>query len=215
MCDANPMPAFERPSLTRELDSTVFRSFYYLKEELVDFCRENGLPVSGGKPELTERIACFLDTGKVLPPSAKKRTTASAGVITEDTVIEAEIVYSEKLRAFFRERIGKSFSFNVPFQKWLKANAGKTYGDAIPAYYRVLEEKKRKKMAIGRQFEYNTYIRDFFTDNREKSLADAIVCWKYKKSQPGHHRYERADLMALKQQIPQNENRRKEEKADP
>ena len=208
MCDANPMPAFERPSLTRELDSTVFRSFYYLKEELVDFCRENGLPVSGGKPELTERIACFLDTGKVPMPSARKKTTQRAGVITEDTVIEAEIVYSEKLRAFFRERIGKSFSFNVPFQKWLKENAWKTYGDAIPAYYRVLEEKKRKKTAIDRQFEYNTYIRDFFADNHGKSLADAIVCWKYKKSRPGHHRYERADLMALAQQISQNEKQK-------
>lgn len=209
MCDANPMPAFERPSLTRELDSTVFRSFYYLKEELVDFCRENGLPVSGGKPELTERIACFLDTGKVPMPSARKKTTQRAGVITEDTVIEAEIVYSEKLRAFFRERIGKSFSFNVPFQKWLKENAGKTYGDAIPAYYRVLEEKKRKKTAIDRQFEYNTYIRDFFADNHGKNLTDAIVCWKYKKSRPGHHRYEQADLMALEQKK-QNENKIKE-----
>ncbi len=209
MCDANPMPAFERPSLTRELDSTVFRSFYYLKEELVDFCRENGLPVSGGKPELTERIACFLDTGKVPMPSARKKTTQRAGVITEDTVIEAEIVYSEKLRAFFRERIGKSFSFNMPFQKWLKENAGKTYGDAIPAYYRVLEEKKRKKTAIDRQFEYNTYIRDFFADNHGKNLTDAIVCWKYKKSRPGHHRYERADLMALEQKK-QNENKIKE-----
>ena len=208
MCDVNPMPAFERPSLTRTLDSTVFRSFYYLKEELVDFCRENGLPVSGGKPELTERIACFLDTGKPPMPSAKKRPAACAGVITEDTVIEAEIVYSEKLRAFFHERIGKSFSFNVPFQKWLKENAGKTYGDAIPAYYRVLEEKKRKKPAIGRQFEYNTYIRDFFADNHGKSLADAIVCWKYNKCLPGHHRYERADLVALAQQISQNEKQK-------
>lgn len=208
MCDVNPMPAFKRPSLTRELDSTVFRSFYYLKEELVNFCRENGLPVSGGKPELTERIACFLDTGKVLPPSAKKRPAACAGVITEDTVIEAEIVYSEKLRAFFRERIGKSFSFNVPFQKWLKENAGKTYGDAVTAYYRVLEEKKRTKTAIGRQFEYNTYIRDFFADNRGKNLTDAIVCWKYKESLPGHHRYEQSDLIALNQQIPQNEKQK-------
>ena len=208
MCDVNPMPAFERPSLTRELDSTVFRSFYYLKEELVNFCRENGLPVSGGKPELTERIACFLDTGKVPMPSAKKRPAACAGVITEDTVIEAEIVYSEDLRAFFRERIGKGFSFNVPFQKWLKENAGKTYGDAVTAYYRVLEEKKRTKTAIGRQFEYNTYIRDFFADNRGKNLTDAIVCWKYKKSLPGHHRYEPSDLVALNQQIPQNEKQK-------
>ena len=208
MCDEKAMLSTERPSLTRELDSAVFRSFYYLKEELVDFCRKNGLPVSGGKPELTERIACFLDTGKVLPPSAKKRPAACAGVITEETNIEAEIVYSEKLRAFFHERIGKSFSFNVPFQKWLKENAGKTYGDAIPAYYRVLEEKKRKKTTIGRQFEYNTYIRDFFADNRGKSLADAVVCWKYKKSRPGRHRYERSDLMALSRQIPQNEKQK-------
>ena len=44
----------------------TFRNFYYLKQELVDFCRENALPVSGGKIELTDRIACFLDTGKVL-----------------------------------------------------------------------------------------------------------------------------------------------------
>lgn len=39
----------ERPALDRSLDSKTFRDFYYLKEELVSFCRENGLPVSGGK----------------------------------------------------------------------------------------------------------------------------------------------------------------------
>ena len=53
----------------------TFRNFYYLKQELVEFCRENALPVSGGKIKLTDRIACFLDTGKVLPSRAagKKR----------------------------------------------------------------------------------------------------------------------------------------------
>ena len=50
----------ERPDLNKELDGETFRSFYYLKEELVDFCRENDLPVSGEKIELTDRIACFL-----------------------------------------------------------------------------------------------------------------------------------------------------------
>lgn len=35
-----------------------------MKEELVGFCRENNLPVSGGKIELTDRIACFLDPEK-------------------------------------------------------------------------------------------------------------------------------------------------------
>ena len=194
----------ERPKLNIELDAATFRSFYYLKRELANFCRENGLPASGNKAELTDRIAYFLDTGSVLKPTAERKTAVNIGTLTENTVIEPNIVCSEKHRAFFSEKIGKSFSFNVPFQKWLKANAGKTYGNAIRAYDRILEEKKQTKTEIGRQFEYNTYIRDFFTDNPGKSLHDAIVCWNYKKGLPGHHRYEQSDLCALDLQILQN-----------
>ena len=187
----------ERPDLNKELDGETFRSFYYLKEELVDFCRENNLPVSGEKIELTDRIACFLDTGKILGTSTKRIATIDAGFITVNTLIESNIVCSEKHRAFFKEKIGKSFSFNVLFQKWLKSNAGKTYGDAINAYYQILEVKKKGKTTIDKQFEYNTYIRDFFEDNQGRSLDEAITCWKYKKSLQGHNRYEKSDLVAL------------------
>ena len=48
------MKMSERPDLNKELDGKTFRSFYYLKEELVGFCREYNLPVSGGKIELTD-----------------------------------------------------------------------------------------------------------------------------------------------------------------
>lgn len=139
------------------------------------------MPVSGGKPELTDRIAHFLATGEIAKASVKRKKPTDVGPITENTTIEPDIVFSEKHRAFFKEKIGKSFSFNVLFQKWLKANAGKTYDEAINAYYQLLEEKKKSKTAIGKQFEYNTYIRDFFEDNAGKSLQDAIKCWKYKK----------------------------------
>ena len=187
----------ERPELNKKTDAATFRSYYYLKQELADFCKENGLPTSGSKSELTDRIAYFLDTGNVLKSSTERKTAVNIGTLTEDMVIEPNIVCSEKHRAFFGEKIGKSFSFNVPFQKWLKANAGKTYGDAIRAYDRILEEKKQTKTEISGQFEYNTYIRDFFAGNPGKSLHDAIVCWNYKKSLPGHHRYEESDLSAL------------------
>lgn len=187
----------ERPELTKELDGETFRSFYYLKEELVQFCRENNLPLSGGKTELTDRIAYFLDTGKVSEASRKRKAAVKAGIITEESIIEPDIVCSEKHRAFFKEKIGKSFSFNVLFQKWLKNNAGKTYGDAVEAYRQISEVKKKGKTTIDRQFEYNTYIRDFFEDNNGKSLKEAIICWKYKKSLQGHNRYEKSDLKAL------------------
>ena len=172
----------DRPELTTKLKSKGFLEYYYLKEELVDFCKANGLPASGSKQELTERIAVFLDTGKV---------------ITRDTIIESDIVCSEVHRAFFKNEIGNSFSFNVEFQKWLKENSGKTYADAVAAYKEIREAKKNKKTAIGKQFEYNTYVRDFFEDNKGASLEDAIKCWKYKKSMKGHNRYERSDLKAL------------------
>lgn len=187
----------ERPTLNKELDSKTFKSYYYLKEELMCFCRENNLPTSGGKAELTERIALFLDTGTISASVQRKRVKSDIGAITEATVIEENIVCSEKHRAFFKERIGKSFSFNAPFQKWLKTNAGKTYGDAVNAYYVILEEKKNSKTTIDKQFEYNTYIRDFFSDNKGRTLEEAIICWKYKKSLKGHNRYEKSDLVAL------------------
>lgn len=187
----------ERPGLDRNLDSSTFLDFYYLKEEMVEFCRKYGLPVSGGKMEIAERIAHFLDTGGVLPVSGKKKRVTSLLEITEDSRIEADFVCSERHRLFFKEHIGKSFSFHVGFQKWLKSNTGKTYKEAIDAYYQILEEKKTGAAKIDRQFEYNTYIRDFFADNKGSSLDQAIRCWKYKKQLPGHNRYEREDLVAL------------------
>ncbi len=53
----------------------------------------------------------------------EKKIAINMEVIAENTVIEPNVVCSEKHRAFFIEKIGKSFSFNVLFQKWLKSNA--------------------------------------------------------------------------------------------
>ena len=187
----------ERVELSNELDEKTFRSFYYLKEELVNFCRINGLPTTGSKEELTNRIAHYLKTGETLTVASSVKRQNLMENITEETCIEKDIVCSEKHRAFFKEKIGKSFSFNVAFQKWLKNNSGKTYGEAILAYGQLLEEKKKEQTKIDKQFEYNTYIRDFFADNKGRTLKEAIKCWNYKKSIQGHNRYEKSDLMIL------------------
>ncbi|MDE6208236.1 MAG: SAP domain-containing protein [Lachnospiraceae bacterium] len=187
----------ERPDLGIKLDSKTFKEYYYLKEELIDFCRKNDLQTTGGKLELTERIVDFLDTGKRTFKTHTTRKTTIIGEITLDTIIEENFVCSEKHRAFYKEQIGNSFSFNVAFQKWLKSNSGKTYQDSITAYYQILEDKKKNKTTIDKQFEYNTYIRDFFIDNKGKSLEQAIKCWKYKKSLKGNNKYEREDLEIL------------------
>ena len=187
----------ERPNLDLNLDSKIFKEYYYLKEELIEFCRKNNLQTTGGKLELTEKIAKFLETGERIITSHNTKKSKMVDSITLDTIIEENFVCSEKHRAFYKKQIGDKFSFNVAFQKWLKSNSGKTYKDSIDAYYKILEDKKKNKTTIDKQFEYNTYIRDFFNDNNDKTLEQAIKCWKYKKSLKGHNKYEKDDLKIL------------------
>ena len=189
----------DRPELNNKLDSKTFKEYYFLKEELVDFCRKNNLQTTGGKIELTDRIAKFLDTGERTISNHNNRRTQIIDEITLDSIIEDNFVCSEKHREFYKKEIGNSFKFNVLFQRWLKSNAGKTYKESIDAYYKILEDKKNNKTTIDKQFEYNTYIRDFFNDNKDKTLDDAILCWKYKKSLKGSNKYDKDDLKVLKE----------------
>ncbi|MDZ4672236.1 MAG: SAP domain-containing protein, partial [Phototrophicales bacterium] len=52
-----------RPELTKNLSPENFRAFYWLKEELVAFCREHQISTAGSKIELTDRIIYFLKNG--------------------------------------------------------------------------------------------------------------------------------------------------------
>ena len=187
----------DRPDLEKNMDADLFLSFYYLKEELIDFCRLNRLSTQGGKIEITDRIAHFLRTGErkqytVKRAVQRKRTLSELSL---NSIIEKNIKCSEVHRTFFKNQIGPTFRFNVRFQNWLKENSGKKYSDAIEAYQNILNDKTPTK--IDRRFEYNTYIRDFFDDNKNLNLQQAISCWKFKKSQPGHNKYEQRDLESL------------------
>lgn len=195
----------ERPRLEKGIDPDEFLQYYYLKEELAQFCRELGLQTSGGKIEITERIAHYLRTGEKRCIKSNRSSTSYSLAqsyigghlfITLDSLIESNFKCSEQHRTFFKSIIGDGFKFNVAFQKWLKENTGKTYRDAVEAYKEIKENQKSNRTVIDRQFEYNTYIRDFYDDpvNKGIPLHAAIACWKYKKSIPGANNYEREDL---------------------
>lgn len=184
-------------NLTWNLTPEEFKEYYFLKEELKDFCRAEGLKVSGSKQDLEKRIIHFLATGEELKEvNVKKIQKEQISEITLDSKLGENFKCSEDKREFFVSKIGKGFKFKVKFQKWLKVNPEKTYGDAIEAYYEI--QNSGEKTKIDKQFQYNQYIRDFFADNDDKSLKDAIKCWKYKKSIKGHNRYEESDLEALR-----------------
>jgi hypothetical protein len=123
----------KRPELTRKLSSQGFREYYYLKSELMVFCRKEQMSASGSKVELADRIEAYLRTGK-RTAAAKPIAGKSSGCpeISPVSVIEENFRCSERHRDFFKSAIGGSFKFN----------AGKTYADAVSAYGEIAERKK-------------------------------------------------------------------------
>ena len=75
----------------------------------------------GGKLEITERIAHFLDTGEVLAAKKVQKKAQIIGNITTDTEIEPNFVCSEKHRAFFKEISATDFLLMLHFRNGLKA----------------------------------------------------------------------------------------------
>jgi len=57
-----------RPLLTKDLPLDDFLHYYWLKEELQQFCRAHGLSASGSKLDITNRIYVYLQTGEIIKP---------------------------------------------------------------------------------------------------------------------------------------------------
>lgn len=185
-----------RPTLTKSISLEDFQNYYWLKAELQTFCREHGLPASGSKIEITERISHYLHTGKILKNSSDQKVSKASlsyKDLSLQTIITKNHRCSEDVRAFFKDKIGANFRFTVALQKFFKENVGKTYEDAITFWYEENERKKDPtyKTTISAQFEYNRFTRDFFEDpnNKRKSKADAIAAWNEIKAKPGSNAY--------------------------
>lgn len=191
-----------RPDLDEHISVQEFREFYWLKTELVSYCRTNSITIQGAKKELESRIEHFIKTGEKLPylrhEHNKKIREASPNISLEGKITE-QYKNGEASRKFFKSVIGERFKFNVVFMKWMKENSDKTFKEAIDEWLKIeLEVKSGKKKEIDSQFEYNQYTRDFFSNNPHNKREDAIKCWSYKKGFPGSNKYETSDLVALK-----------------
>ncbi|WP_426273324.1 DUF6434 domain-containing protein [Exiguobacterium sp. R-17] len=184
-----------RPNLTKDISVDSFKDFYWLKEELQSFCRENGISASGSKIEISDRIETFLRTGEIKKPIRKSKVNSKLEIqvdLSLDTVISENHRCSQNVRAFFKTVIPK-FHFSTYIQNYFKNNVGKTYRDVLDAWYEEEERKKDPsyKKDIAPQFEYNQFIRDFFADpkNQGKSREEAIVNWNEIKKLAGSNKY--------------------------
>jgi len=195
----------ERPQLPNISSAEEFKQWYWLKEELISYCREVGIKTTGGKFEIAERIVNYLNTGEtkanqVQEKSIKKPTSKfdwKNEQLTVNTIITDNYKNNSNVRKFFIEQVGAKFSFSIDLMQWMKDNVGKTLGDAVTEWHRLQELKKNPnyQSVIPAHNQYNQYTRDFLADNPDKSIQDARKYWKLKRSKPGKLKYSKSDLL--------------------
>ena len=202
-----------RPDISSITTGEDFKKWYWLKEEVVNYCKAAKIPYSGSKFDIIDRIANVLDnkidnkiptdepskSDKITPKSSKTilKMNWHTAHLTLDTVITDSYKNGQNVRRFFQEHCGEKFSFNIEFMAWMKKNEGKTLENAVNEWLRIAEQSKDKtfKSIIPEGNQYNKYMRDFFLDNPDKTIQEARHFWQLKRTLPlGLHKYERSDL---------------------
>ncbi len=202
----------KKPKLDRSISLKDFKEFYWLKEELVSFCKENNIDNSRGKAEITNRIVHYLETGERIGNVQVKSIKPISNfdwnveILNLETTVTDSYKNTENVRSFFTKQIGKHFKFNVLFMNWMKQNVGKTLNNAIDEWNRIhlLKKDKNYESEIDSQFEYNSYIRDFLKDNPNMSLNNARAYWMLKRKTRGSKKYTKEDLVLKEGNLKQN-----------
>ena len=175
-----------RPKLTQQTTPDDFLSFYWLKEELICFLRENNLPATGSKQDLTVRIAQFLATGMAETRPAQTIARWAAGMpktFNQQSVIGPGWRCSQELRAFFEQEIGAHFHFDAVMRDFIHNGVGRTLAEAIITWKEAQQRGNAQEKEIAPQFEYNRHIREYFKIHPGAKLKDAIMDWKEKKKE--------------------------------
>ena len=167
----------KRPTLNASITVDEFAAWYWLKEELVFFCRLHSISTVGLKRELEDRIRAHLSGGL---PRVKQHQRKRVGAMPKEFTLESVIGEGWRcgpsLGRFFKSVLGSGFHFNAEMRNFIHTEAGKTLQDAAICYQHSLR-KGRKKPAIPEQLEYNRHFREYFQQNPGATRQEAIAEW--------------------------------------
>lgn len=188
----------KRPAIESIKSSAEFERWYWLKAELLDYCRHHRLGTVGQKRELAARIVQYLDTGTVVKPRSKKvASTFDWGKepLKLSTIITDSYRNSSNMRKFMKAQAGEHFKFSNEFMEWMRNNEGKTLKDAVK-FWQALDQKKRKAGYREKplpQNQYNAFTRALSEVRPGITAKEMRRLWAIKRSKPGPHTYEPGD----------------------
>ncbi len=194
----------DRPDIVDCPDAATFRQWYYLKAELVAFARTQRIKTTGGKFEIADRIAYFLDHGA--PPVEMKSTKRvqsrfdwHSATLTDQTIITDSYKNTQNMRRYMQKAI-PAFKFSLSFMAWMKANVGMTLADAVVQAKQLEADKKAgKKQPDQPHNQYNAYTRAYFEHVRDGTQDEVRQLWALRRKRPGPYVFDPQDMALLRQ----------------
>ena len=161
-----------RPPLTKNMDPAQFDAYYWYLNELQTFAVELGLPRSGGKFLLHDRISHFLRTGEILTIKETKPNSNfdwKTEVLDRNTVISDSYRNTQNVRRFFIDHLGTGFKFSITFMEWMKAHIGYTLGYAIDHWPEIKDLRKNAFTSTAKQVFRGTLKKMLIQSGRRSS----------------------------------------------
>jgi len=189
-----------RPEMSATMTASEFDSWYWSKDELSEFCKENDIPANARKNELRRRIIQFLSGEQITIEKHERHSKFdwSKADLSLETIITDSVKFGQNFRRFMKSQVGDKFSFSNPFMTWVKENEGKTLEDAVDFWYSLqVKVKNGYRMDMSHFNVMNKYLDDFLEDNPNLKRDDGMLCWSIKKYYPakkGLVKYEQSDL---------------------
>jgi SAP domain-containing new25/Domain of unknown function (DUF6434) len=170
-----------RPALNQKLSAADFQRWYWLKEELSEYCRVNNLSRSGSKPDIAQRIIAHLSGEKLPPPSKVKKRGDMPSSFKLGDVIGQGWKCNPSLGAFFRKHCGAGFRFNAAIRNFIHTHAGSTLQQAVECYKESVAPGAPKQEIIP-QNEYNRHTREFYQTHPKATRGQVLEAWWAKRN---------------------------------
>jgi hypothetical protein len=181
------------PLLTKQEQTTLNDAMHFMKmAELQDGCRILGLPDSGKKTELIEKILVFIHSGKVMslptiPALSRAKNYPPQPLRANSLMLYGSYKNDLQTRAFFKTLVGPQFHYTAFGIDWLNERwmEGKppTYQEF--ADYWTAESARRKKHPEDpkKEWRYIRFVQEMQLVHPDASRNEIMESWKQIQAQ--------------------------------
>lgn len=206
-----------RPPFHPAMNPSDFERYYWYKSELQQICKQYGLPASGTKAELLNRVKGWLEGKEIrddrqVYANRRKKANELAEITPETRLIPDGFKFNRKAREFFKRYYGvEKFSFTKEMAAALRdaerrGDMEMTVADLIRIYEESKAGKKRRPAtAEEKTYQWNAFVRDFNADARTKGWSNrmqiAALLWRHVREGSGPKRYDPDLLDQFREEI--------------